>query len=120
MVAFWAELAPTTNELNSAVARFTALLDDMRRLSPSLATQMVDTDDVAQPCAVGRAHSRRGWGSHVTIDTLSAVSVGIMFLCVFVGRWRVLLSANRPQCRATIPRFRSSARSAFMHVVRRP
>ena len=66
--------------------RFTALLDDVRRLSPSLATQMVDTDDVAQPCAVGRAHSRRGWGSHVTIDTLSAVSVGIMFLCVFVYR----------------------------------
>ena len=84
-------LAPDRNATLAPRWRFTALLDDVRRWSPSLATQMVDTDDVAQPCAVGRAHSRRGWGSHVTIDTLSAVSVGIMFLCVFVGRSRVLL-----------------------------
>ena len=87
MGAFWAELAPN----DKRAQHFTALLDDVRRLSPSLATQTVDTDDVAQPCAVVRTHSPRGWGSHVIIDTLSAVSVGIMFLCVFVGRSRVLL-----------------------------
>ena len=88
MAAFWRQLGSNRQTGSQRRSRFAALLGDVPRLSPSLAAQTVETDDVAQHYPVGRVHSPRGWGSHV-VRPISFHGVGWHHVSLYVRLGRV-------------------------------